>query len=88
MDEEVLEQLKQKTPVVRLVENPRHVEEVARLEHYTLRNDEVKKEDLDGWKAQILAEMTKKIRGYGRVNNSQDLAVMVTRGVNKSPFTE
>ena len=29
MDEEVLEQPKQKTPVAKPVENPRHVEEVA-----------------------------------------------------------
>ena len=36
----------------------------------------------------MLAEMTKKIGGYGRFNNPQDLAVMVTQGVNRSPFTE
>ena len=35
---------------------------------------------------QILAEMTKKIRGYGRFSNPQDFAMMATQGVNKSPF--
>ena len=78
IDEEVLEQPKQKTPVARPVENPRHVEGVSRSEHYTLKTNEVKMEDLEDWKAQILAEMTKKIRGYGRFNNPQDLAVMAT----------
>ena len=63
-------------------------EEVARLEHCTLRSNEVKKEDFEDWKAHILAEITKKIGGYGRFNNPQDLAMMATRGVNKSPFTE
>ena len=48
----------------------------------------MKKEDLEDWKAYILAEMTKKIGGgYGRFSNPQDLAMMATRGVNKSPFT-
>ena len=32
--------------------------------------------------------MTKKIGGYERSNNPQDLAMMPTRGVNKSPFME
>ena len=32
--------------------------------------------------------MTKKIGGYGRFNNPQDLVVMATRGVNRSLFTE
>ena len=85
VDEEVLEQPTQKTPVTRPVENPRHVERVARLEHCTPRSNEVKKED---WKAHILAEMIKKIGGYGRFNNPQDLVVMATWGVNRSPFTE
>ena len=88
IDEEVLEQPKQKTPVAKPVENPCHMDGVARSEHYTPRSNEVKKEDLEDWKAQILAKMTKKIRGYGRFNNPQDLAVMATRGVNRSPFTE
>ena len=89
MDEEVLEQLKQKTPVARPVENPRHVEEVARSKHYTPRSNEVKKEDLEDWKAQILAKTTKKIgEGYGRFSNPQDLAMMATRGVNRSSFTK
>ena len=51
IDEEVLEQLKQKTQVARPVENPRHVEGVAQSEHCTPRNNEVKKEDLEDWKA-------------------------------------
>ena len=47
------------------------------------------KEDLEDWKAQILVEMTKKIGGrYGRFSNPQDLSMMATRGVNRSPFTE
>ena len=65
IDEEVLEQPKQKTPVARPVENPHHVKGVARLEHCTLKSNEVKKEDLKDWKAQILVEMTKKMGGYG-----------------------
>ena len=74
MDEEVLEQSKQKTPVVRSVEKPCQVEEVARLEHCTSRNNEVNKEDLEDWKVQILAEMAKKIGGgYGRFSNPQIL---------------
>ena len=32
--------------------------------------------------------MTKKIGGYSRFNSPQDLAVMATRGVSRSPFTE
>ena len=81
MDEEVLKQPKQKTLVARPVENPHHVEKVARSEHCTSRSNEVKKEDFEDWKAQILAEMTKKIRGYSRFNNPQDLAMMATRRV-------
>ena len=88
VDEEVLAQPKQKTSVARPVENPHHVEGVARSEHCTLRSNEVKKGELEDQKAQILAEMTKKIGGYVRFNNPQDLAVMATRGVNRSPFTE
>ena len=37
---------------------------------------------------QILAKMTKKIGGYRRFSDPQDLAMMSTREVNKSPFTE
>ena len=88
IDEEVLEQLKQKSPMARPVENPRHMEGVTRSEHCTPRSNKVKKEDLEDWKAQILVEMTKKMGGYGRFTNPQDLAVMATRGVNGSPFTE
>ena len=68
--------------------NAHHVDGAARSEHYTPRSNEVRKEDLEDWKAQILAKMTKKIGGYGRFSNPQDLAMMATRGVNKSPFME
>ena len=88
IDEEFLEQPKQKTPVARPVENPRHVEGEARSKHCTSWNNKVKKEDLEDWKAQILAKMTKKIGGCGRFNNPQDLVVMATWGVNRSPFIE
>ena len=89
MDEEVLAQPKQKTPVARPRENPHHVERAARSEHCTPRSNEVKKEDLEDWKVQILAEMTKKIGGrYGRFSNPQDLAIMATWWVNRSSFTE
>ena len=50
----------------------------ARLEHYTPRSNKVRKEDLEDWKAQILAEMTKKIGGYERFSNPHDLAMMAT----------
>ena len=73
---------------MRPVENSRHVEGVASSEHCTPRSNEVKKEDLEDWKAQILTEMTKKMRGYGRFTNPQDLVVIATRGVNRSPFME
>ena len=88
IDEEVLEQLKQKTLVARPMENPHNMERVAHSEHRTLKSNEVNKEDLDDWKAQILEKMTKKMGGYSRFTNPQDLAMMATRGVNKSPFTE
>ena len=88
IDEEVLEQPKQKTPVARPVENPHHVEREARFKHHTPKNNEVKREDLEDWKAQILAEMTKKMGGYGRFTNPQDLAMLATRGVNRSLFME
>ena len=88
MDDEVMEAPKQKTPMARPMENPHNMDGAARSEHCTLRSNEVKKEDLEDLKAQSLAEMMKKIRGYGRFSNPQDLAMMATRGVNKSPFTE
>ena len=88
IDEEVLEQSKQKTPVARPMENPLHVEEMAQSKDCTLKSNEVKKEDLKEWKAHILAKMTKKIRGYSRFNNPQNLVVMATRGVNRFPFTK
>ena len=88
MNDEVMEPPKQKTPVARPVENPNHVEGAARSEHCTLRSNEVKKEDMEDWKAQILAEVTKKIEGYRRFSNPQDLTMMATQGINKSPFTE
>ena len=43
MDEEVLEQPKQKTLVARPVENPRRVDGAARSKHCTPRSNEVKK---------------------------------------------
>ena len=61
LDEEVMEPPKQKTPVAKPVENPHYVERVARSEDCTPESNEVRKEDSDYWKAQILAEMTKKI---------------------------
>ena len=64
------------------------MERVARFAHHTLISNEVKREDLEDWKAQILVEMTKKMRGCGRFTNPQDLSMMATRGVNRSPFTE
>ena len=77
--DEVMEPLKQKTQVARPVENPHNVDEAVWSEHYTLRSNEVKKEDLEDWKVQILAKMTKNIRGrYGRFSNPQDLAMMAT----------
>ena len=88
IDDEVLEQSNQKTPVAKPVENPCHVERATRSEHCTPRNNEVKKEDQEHWKAQILAEMTKKMGEYGRFNNPPDLVVMATPGVNRSLFTE
>ena len=51
IDEEVLEQPKQNTPVARPMENPHHVEGVAHSEHCTPRSNEVTKEDLKDWKA-------------------------------------
>ena len=51
MDDEVLEEPKQKTPVARPMENPHHVEGVAHSEHRTPKSNEVKKEDLEDWKA-------------------------------------
>ena len=88
IDDGVMEPPKQRTPVARPMENPRNMDGAARSEHFTPKSNEVKKEDLEDWKAQILAEMTKKIGGYERFSNPQDLAMMATRGVNKSPFTE
>ena len=61
---------------------------MARSEHCTPKSNKVRKEDLKDWKAQILVEMMKKIRGYERFSSPQDLVVMATRGVNRSPFTE
>ena len=65
IDDEVLGKLKQKTPVAMPVENLCHVEGVAHSKHCTPRSNEVKKEDLEDWKAQILVEMTKKMGEYG-----------------------
>ena len=62
LDDEVMEPPKQKTPVPKPVENPHRVERMARSEHCTPKGNEVRKEDLEDWKAQILVEMTKKMR--------------------------
>ena len=70
------------------MENPHHLEGMARSEHCTLKSSKVNKEDLEDWKAQILAEMTKKMGGYEKFSNPQDLAMMATRRVSKSPFAE
>ena len=92
IDEEVhrpkMEQPKQKTPVARPMEIPHHTERIAHFEHRTPKSNEVKRKDLEDWKAQILAEMTKKMGGYSQFTNPLDLAMMATRGVNRSPFTE
>ena len=53
LDDEVMEPPKQKTLVARPVENPHHVEGIARSEHCTPKSNEVKKENLEDWKAQI-----------------------------------
>ena len=50
IEEEVLEQPKQKTPVAKPMVNPHHLEREAHSEHHTLRSNEVKKEDLKDWK--------------------------------------
>ena len=55
LDNEVMEPPKQKTPVARPVENPHNVDGAARLGHCTPKSNKVKKEDLEDWKAQILA---------------------------------
>ena len=91
MDEEVhrpeMEQSKQKTPIARPMEIL-PVEGVARSEHRTPRNNEVKREYLEDQKAQILAKMTKKMGGYCRFTNPLDLIMMATQGVSRSPLTE
>ena len=60
--------------------NPHNVDGAARSEHYTPRSNEVRKDDLEDWKVQILAEMTKIIGRYRRFNHPQDLTMMATRG--------
>ena len=57
MRDEVMEPPKQKTPMARPVENPRHVNGAVRSEHCTPRSKKVRKEDLEDWKVQILVEM-------------------------------
>ena len=47
MDDEVMEPPKQKTPVVRPVENPHNVDGPAQSEHCTPKSNEVRKEDLE-----------------------------------------
>ena len=78
MDDEVMEPPKQKTPVARPVENPHNVDGTVQSEHCTPRSNKVRKEDLEDWKVQILAEMTKKIGGYERFSSPHDLAMMAT----------
>ena len=73
-----------KTPV----EIPHLVEGMVHSEHCTPKSNEVKLEDLEDWKQQIMVEMTKKLRGYNRFTNPLDLVVMATRGVSRSPFIE
>ena len=92
VDEEVhtleVERPKHKTTMVRPTEIPYLVEGVACSEHCTLKSNKVKLEDLEDWKQQIMAEMTKKIGGYNRFTNPLDLAVMATRGVSRLQFTK
>ena len=82
VDEEVhrpeVEQPRQKTPLARLVEIPHPVERMAHSEHHMLKSNEVKLEDLEDQKQQIMAEMTKKIGGYNKFTNPLDLVVMAT----------
>ena len=80
LDDEVMEPPKQKTPMAKPIENPHRVERMTQSEHCTPKSNEVRREDLEDWKAQILAEMTKKMGGYGRIGSPQDLAMMATRG--------
>ena len=47
LDDEVTEPPKQKTPAEKPMENPHHVEGMARPEHCTPKSGEVKKEDLE-----------------------------------------
>ena len=51
------------------------------------RNNEVKIKDLEDLKAQIMAEMAKKMGGC-RLSNPTDLVVMATHGVSRSPFMD
>ena len=69
IDEEVLEQPKQKTPVASSMENPHHMEREAYSEHHTPKSNEVKREDMEDQKAQILAKKTKKMGGCSRFTN-------------------
>ena len=82
-----VERPKQKTPVARPFEIP-HPVEVAHYEHRTLKSKEVQLEDLEDWKQQIMAEMTKKIGGYNRFTSPLNLAMMATQGACRSPFIE
>ena len=47
MDDEVMEPPKQKTLVMRPVENPHHVDGAARSKHCTPKSNEVRKKDLE-----------------------------------------
>ena len=47
LDDEVMEPPKQKTLVAKLVENPHHVERMARSVHCTSKSNEIRREDLE-----------------------------------------
>ena len=64
--------------MARPVEIPHPVEGVAHSEHRTPKSNKIKLEDLEDWKQQIMAEMTKNIGGYNRFINPLDLVVMAT----------
>ena len=74
--------------MARPMEIPHHVEGITRSEHRIPKNNEVKREDLEDWKAHILAKMTKKMGGYSRFTNPLDLAMIAIWGVNRSSFTK
>ena len=73
-----MDQSRQKTPMAKPMEIPLLVDGeagMARFEHRTPKSNEVKLEDIEDWKQQIMVEMPKKIGGY---RNPLDLTVMAT----------